>query len=252
LKSADIDPAETSDGDMPARVPGRRNLVGMVSGKLRQSILAGDLRPGDKLPSEAGLTRQFDVSRTVIREAIASLRADGLVEARHGVGIFVIRNQPANSQNFQSFENARISAIIEALELRIAVEIEAAALAAVRRSPAQEETIRECHEDIVAKIAAGEPTIDADFAFHLAIADATNNPRFREFLEVMGRNAIPRVALQNGDAESTPADYLEQIQAEHKSIVDAISAHDAEAAREGIRKHLQGSLQRYRKLIRRN
>jgi GntR family transcriptional repressor for pyruvate dehydrogenase complex len=252
LKSADIDPAETSGGDMQARTPGRKNLVGMVSGKLRQSILGGDLRPGDKLPSEAGLTRQFNVSRTVIREAIASLRADGLVEARHGVGIFVINKQPTFSQNFQSFENAKISAIIEALELRIAVEIEAAALAAVRRSPAQEEIIRERHEDIVAKIAAREPTIDADFAFHLAIADATNNPRFREFLEVMGRNAIPRVALQYSDAENTPSDYLDQIQAEHKKIVDAISARDAEAARKGIRTHLQGSLQRYRKLIRRD
>lgn len=252
MKSADVDASEPSGVHMRAKAPGRRNLVEMVSGKLRQSILDGDLRPGDKLPSEAGLTRQFDVSRTVIREAVASLRADGLVEARHGVGIFVISNRPAISQSFQTFENARISSIIEALELRTAVEIEAAALAAVRRSPAQEEIIRERYDDISAKIASGEPTVDADFAFHLSIADATNNPRFREFLEVMGRNAIPRVALQNGGAERTPPDYLEQIQAEHRTIVDAISARDAEAAREGIRTHLQGSLQRYRKLIRRS
>jgi DNA-binding FadR family transcriptional regulator len=223
----------------------------VVSGGLRRQILSGELRPGDKLPSEAGLTQQFNVSRTVIREAVASLRADGLVEARHGVGVFVLSNHPSSPHGFQSFETARISSMIEALELRTAVEIEAAALAAVRRSPAQEEAIHERYDDIAAQIAAGQPTMEADFAFHLAIADATNNPRFREFLEVMGRNAIPRASLQSGDAEHTPGDYLKQIQAEHRHIADAISARDPEAAREGIRTHLQGSLVRYRKLIRR-
>jgi DNA-binding FadR family transcriptional regulator len=244
-----------ADQDAPARdeakTPGRKNLVGMVSDGLRRQILSGELRPGDKLPSEAGLTQQFNVSRTVIREAVASLRADGLVEARHGVGVFVLSNHPSPPHGFQSFETARISSMIEALELRTAVEIEAAALAAVRRSPAQEEAIHERYDDLAAQIAAGQPTMEADFAFHLAIADATNNPRFREFLEVMGRNAIPRASLQSGDAEHTPGDYLKQIQAEHRHIADAISARDPEAAREGIRTHLQGSLVRYRKLIRR-
>ncbi len=223
----------------------------MVSESLRGLILGGEIHPGDKLPSEAGLTERYNVSRTVIREAVASLRADGLVEARHGVGIFVLTNQPSPAHGFQTFETARISSMIEALELRTAVEIEAAALAAVRHSPAQEEAIRERYDDIEAQIGAGQPTMAADLAFHLAIADATNNPRFREFLEVMGRNAIPRASLQEGNAEETPGDYLKQIQAEHRLIADAISARDPEAAREGLRTHLQGSLQRYRKLIRR-
>ncbi|MBN9068848.1 MAG: FadR family transcriptional regulator [Rhizobiales bacterium] len=250
LSGADVDQDAPNHGGARAKAPARRNLVGVVGDGLRRQILSGELRPGDKLPSEAGLTRQFKVSRTVIREAVASLRADGLVEARHGVGIFVLNNQPPASHSFQSFETARISSIIEALELRTAVEIEAAALAAMRRSPAQEEAIHERYDDLAAQIAAERPTMEADFAFHLAIADATNNPRFREFLEVMGRNVIPRASLQSGDAEHTPADYLRQIQAEHKHIADAISARDAEAAREGIRTHLQGSLVRYRKLIR--
>lgn len=252
LTNADADRELPSRVEVRGKTPARKNLVGMVSENLRQLILGGELRIGDKLPSEAGLTRQFDVSRTVIREAIASLRADGLVEARHGVGVFVIDNRPAISHSFQSFETARISSIIEALELRAAVEIEAAGLAAIRRSPAQEEAIRERYDDIAAQIAAGQPTVAADFAFHLAIADATNNPRFREFLEVMGRNAIPRALLRSSSGERTPADYLKQIQAEHKQIVDAISARDAGAAREAVRTHLQGSLQRYRNLIRRS
>lgn len=240
-----------ADTTAEARPQGRRNLVGAVSEALRQEILRGELRPGDKLPSEAGLTERFNVSRTVIREAIATLRADGLVEPRHGVGVFVLNHQPAPALPFQPFDTARISSIIEMLELRAAVEIEAAGLAALRRSPAQEEAILERYDDLGALIAEGKPTTAADFAFHLAIADATNNPRFREFLEMMGRNVIPRASLQEGVSERTPGAYLKQIQAEHKRIADAISARDEEAARDAVRTHLKGSLQRYRDMIRR-
>lgn len=234
------------------KVPGRRNLVGTVSAALRESIVGGELRPGDKLPSEAGLTKRFDVSRTVIREAIAALRADGLVEPRHGVGVFVRGSDPAPAISFHAPDNARISSIIEMLELRAAVEIEAAGLAAARRSPAQEEVIYERYDDLNALIAKGERTTEADFAFHLAIADATNNPRFREVLEMMGRRVIPRAALHDGSAERTPSEYLEQIQAEHKKIADAIADRDEVAAREAVRTHLKGSQTRYRNLIRRD
>lgn len=230
---------------------GRRNLVETVGGRLRQSILDGEFQPGDKLPSEAGLTRQYQVSRTVVREAIAALRADGLVEARHGVGVFVCANQPPVALPFQGLETARISSIIEMLELRAGVEIEAAALAAVRRSPAQEEAIWERYDDLGALISGGQPTAAADFEFHLAIADAANNPRFREFLEMIGRHMIPRASLQASGAERAPGDYLRQIQAEHRRIAEAISARDEDAARQAVRTHLKGSQQRYRDLIRR-
>lgn len=229
----------------------RKNLVGTVSAQLREAIVSGELKPGDKLPSEAGLTKRFGVSRTVIREAIASLRADGLVEARHGVGVFVLNSQVGGGLSLQPFEKERISSVIEVLELRAAVEIEAAGLAAARRSPAQEEVIFERYDDLSKLIAEGKPTTAADFAFHLAIADATNNPRFREFLEVMGRDVIPRASLQDGMGERAAAAYLEHIQDEHKRIAEAISAHDEDTAREAMRLHLKGSLQRYRSLIRR-
>lgn len=246
-----LEQTETRQDEKGQRARGRTNLVAKVSAELRRAILAGEIRTGDRLPSEAGLTRQYEVSRTVIREAIASLRADGLVEARQGAGVFVLSNQPSASQPFRSFDPARISSIIEVLELRTAVEVEAASLAAARRSPAQDEAIHERLSEIGEHIARGEPTIEADFAFHLAIADATNNPRFREFLEVMGRNVIPRTSLQDSDVESTPGDYLARIQAEHRRIADAISAQDETAAHEAMRVHLKGSQQRYRTMLRR-
>ena len=249
------DPAGSNmrGGDIRAGVTqGGGTLVSVVSAELRRLIVEGKIQPGGKLPSEAALTKKYNVSRTVIREAVASLRADGLVEARQGAGVFILDTRPTASYPLQAFDDERISSMIEMLELRTAVEIEAAGLAAVRRSPAQEEAIFERHDDLGRLIAAGEATAEADFAFHLAIADATNNPRFREFLDMMGQRVIPRAQLQNGERERSSSGYLGQIQTEHKTIAEAISGRDEQAAREAVRTHLKGSQQRYRQLLRRS
>ena len=245
--------ADNITGEAPSRKG--RNLVQMVGGRLRDAIAGGELKPGDKLPTESGLTQQHNVSRTVIREAIASLRADNLVEVRHGVGVFVLAPQGGLQGGLQgSFRTAdasRVSSIIEMLEVRAAIEIEAAGLAAVRSSPAQQELIFECLETIKRQIAAGAATVESDRAFHLAIADATNNPRFRELLEAIGRQMIPRSLLQDGEVDVSPAQYLAQIQDEHQKIARAIADGDDSAARDAMRMHLKGSQQRYRSLIRR-
>ncbi|NTE85143.1 FadR family transcriptional regulator [Agrobacterium rubi] len=244
---------ETVDGGAKEKSSSGRSggsLVSQTADALRQTILSGQYKPGDKLPSEAGLTELYKVSRTVVREAVAALRADKLVEARHGAGIFVLALPTQQPQPFQDVDHDRISSIIELLELRAAVETEAAELAAVRRSPAQEEAIIRCLSSVQACIDAGSPTAEADFKLHLAIADATNNPRFREFLEVMGQNVIPRAALRASQSEKAAAPYLQQLQNEHDTIVHAISDGDAVAAREAMRQHLKGSQQRYRAMLR--
>jgi len=218
---------------------------------MREAITNGELKPGDKLPTESGLTQQHQVSRTVVREAIAALRADNLLEVRHGVGVFVLPPQDGMQGSFRSVDVNRVSSIIEMLEVRAAIEIEAAGLAAMRSSPAQQELIFECLETIKRQIGVGEPAVESDRAFHIAIADSTNNPRFRELLEAIGRQMIPRSLLQEGDVEVSPAEYLVQIQNEHADIAHTIAEGDDSAAREAMRAHLKGSQQRYRSLIRR-
>lgn len=237
----------------PRPVPRRRssrNLVSTVREGLRGQILSGAVPVGEKLPSEAKLTGQFGVSRTVVREAIASLRADGLVEARQGAGVFVLKPPAPSPQPFDNLDVEKISHMIEMLELRSAVEIEAAALAASRCSAAQEEEIMQRLLAAEQASAEGRPAVEADLQLHLAIADAANNRRFRDFLEMLGRNMIPRTALQKSDGEPAPAAYMAQISAEHRAIFDAIAARDEEAARTAMRTHLKGSLQRYRALLR--
>lgn len=225
------------------------NLVARVSEALRAEITEGRLKPGDRLPSEARLTEAHGVSRTVVREAIAALRADRLVEARQGAGVFVLEAPMPEKAPFQNIDYVRLSSMIEMLELRTAVEMEAAGLAATRRSAQQEERIIDAYRAVSAAIAAGEPTTAADYDLHLAIAEATNNPRFPEFLAMVGGNVIPRQALQNaGDAAPQP--YLVQIQEEHDRIVTAILAGDEEGARQAMRVHLRGAQARYRVLLR--
>lgn len=242
---------EGGDAIPPQRGGGRRGaLVPAVTADLRRMIELGEAPVGGKLPSTAALTERFGVSRTVVREAIASLQADGLVQSRQGAGVFVLATQAASAIPFAAVDPSRVSSAIELLELRTALEVEAAALASRRRSPVQEEAIFQACRDIERQIEAGRISTAADLAFHLAIADATNNPRFREFLELMGEAAIPRQSLRRDETEPVPREYLRQIQDEHRQIAEAISAGDEREAQEAMRTHLKGGLARYRRLLR--
>lgn len=221
-----------------------------VIATLRERIAAGAYAPGDRLPTEVALIREFGVSRTVIREAIAVLAADGLVQPRQGAGVFVLERPREGLAGLISDLSSRLSAVLNVLEVRMAVEIEAAGLAAQRRSAAQEGEIREAFERFNQDLEAGAPTGDADFAFHRAIARATNNPFYVEILDVLGRRTIPRdlVSMAAPDyVRSRP--YLDTLQSEHAAILDAIARPDPGAAREAMRRHLSESQRRYQLLF---
>jgi DNA-binding FadR family transcriptional regulator len=230
----------------------RQGLTHRVIAELREKIAGGELKPGDKLPTEQALIRHFGVSRTVIREAIAGLRADGLVLPRQGVGVFVLEPEAANAElPLLTLPTRKISDIIESLELRTAVEVEAAGLAAARCSPAQEAEIHSRLKDFEVRVKAGEPTAAEDFAFHVAIAEAANNQQFKEFLAFLGRRTIPRSQLRQAvGASIDPPASDDKLYGEHCAIFEAILARDPEAARAAMRRHLAGSMERYRALIR--
>ena len=224
-------------------------LVSRVSDMLRNDILGGTYKPGNKLPSEAQLTQAHGVSRTVIREAIAALRSDGLVEARQGAGVFVLDPISfAFQRNRPQVDRERLYSSLEILEARTPLEIEAAGLAALRRSPAQEEEIFRKHTEAISSIDDGETWSKADIALHLAIARATNNPLFSTFLEMQGSAIIPQTGWEVEDGNEVA--YRSLLIKEHERIVMAISNGDEQGAREAMRDHLKGSQERHRKLLR--
>lgn len=194
----------------------------------------------------------FRVSRTVVREAVSALRAEGLVVTRQGSGAFVAEDASRVPFRIESPAMASISEVLNVMELRLATEVEAAALAAKRATSAQVTAIGRALAAIDAAIARGEAAVDQDFLFHRAIADATQNTYFAQFLEFLGRHVIPRQRVRS--AIATPAEqnrYLLRIQKEHTRIAEAIHARDANEARRAMRTHLTKSLTRYRRLAER-
>lgn len=216
---------------------------------LGERIRSGRLATGDKLPTEAAIMAEFEVSRTVVREAISKLQAAGLVETRHGIGTFVVGLGEGGAFRIAPEQMATLKDVVAVLELRIGVESEAAALAAERRSPVQLKAMRDALAAFEAAAEAGRDAVAADFQFHLEIARATGNPHYEQLMSTLGAPSIPRARLPSLAEADTAGqlDYLKRVNAEHDSILAAISARDAEAARAAMRTHLSNSRERRRR-----
>lgn len=230
--------------------PRRVNLAEGIVREIRGKLTSGELCPGDRLPTEKALSQRYGVSRAVVREAIAALRSEGLVVARQGSGAFVAEKPPTDlRQNLFLFEPEKLSSIIEVLELRAAVESEAAALAAERASPAELAKINECHQTCGEAVARGDQAEEQDYALHLAIVESTHNRQFVEFFRFLGGRTIPRAQALMKPSESNAAEsFLQRIHQEHAVVVDAIVKRDAVAARTAMTAHLKGSQERYSRL----
>ncbi|SHL22993.1 FadR/GntR family transcriptional regulator [Roseibium suaedae] len=227
----------------------RPRLAQAVIDELKRQIECGSLSAGAQLPTEPKLEEQFAVSRTVVREAIAELRAAGLVTPIQGKGMFVVDAPVFSAAGLTPVEVSSIPQTLEMIEFRIAIETEAAAVAAYRRSATQEDAIRAANARMAEAISAGEPAVEADFAFHMAVAEATSNRFFPEALSRFGPGSIPRGQFPNLPS-AQDVQYLRNVLSEHEQILDAIADQNPEAARAAMRAHLMASQKRYRLLAR--
>ncbi|MBT9293234.1 FadR/GntR family transcriptional regulator [Prosthecodimorpha staleyi] len=221
--------------------PRSKKLVALLSESLEREIREGRLKPGDRLPTEAALSAAAGVSRTVVREAVAALKAAGLVETRQGAGAFVLQAR-TRFADLGPIERATVDEIVWILELRLAVEVEAAALASNRRTDADLQAIDHSIAELGRARTEATDNVAPDLAFHRAIAAATQNPYFGRFLDQLGDLAVPRRRLP---ASNLAPDYLDMVEREHQAIRDAIAAGDPDAAAAHMRRHLAGSRARY-------
>lgn len=230
----------------PLQTP--RGLAQELVQRLTADITSGKLKPGAKLPTEQEMIAATGVSRTVVREAVAALRAEGFVVTRQGVGT-IVADGAARPFRLDIDERRSIEEILNVAELRTGVEIEAAGLAAERATPENLRRIDDAYKEIERAMSREEDAIDQDFAFHCSIAEATGNPQFRRFLDFLGRFIIPRQTIRTEVVahESRPA-YLARIQKEHADIRDAIRARKVSDARAAMRKHLLNSRKRYKQI----
>jgi GntR family transcriptional repressor for pyruvate dehydrogenase complex len=231
--------------DAPSR-PRTRALALVES--LGDRIRDGRLSPGDKLPTEAAIMGTFGVSRTVVREAISKLQAAGLVATRHGVGTFVVGFGDSAPFRIPAEQFGTLRDVIAVLELRIGIETEAAALAAQRRTAGNLAEMQQALTAFAAALAEGRDALAPDFRFHVEIARATQNRHFAELMNALGAQIIPRARLQPaGPMTEERRLYLQRVNGEHESILDAIAAQDADAARAAMRTHLANSRERRRR-----
>jgi DNA-binding FadR family transcriptional regulator len=227
-----------------------RSLAHELVERFSDRIRAGQLLPGDKLPTEAAIMAAFDVSRTVVREALSRLQAAGLVETRHGIGTFVLGPGDGPAFKISPEQFGTLQDVIAVLELRIGLETEAAGLAAQRRTDADLAALRAALDAVIAAVEAGADSVAADFQFHLEIARATHNHHFADLMATLGAQIIPRARLEPAaDMTAERLAYMRRVNVEHESILDAIERQDAEAARAAMRTHLSNSRERRRRAI---
>lgn len=224
-----------------------RGLPGELVARLTADIVSGKLLPGSRLPTEQEMIAATGVSRTVVREAVAALKADRLVVTRQGVGAFVA-DHVRRPFRVDFDEHSSLRDVLNVMELRTGVEVELAGLAAERASPAHVKKIAERYAAVQSAIEKGDNAVDQDFTFHCEIADATGNPQFRRFLEYLGRFIIPRRTVWGRSAPPTKRSQLDLFQQEHGEILTAIRDHAVNVARDAMQRHLINSRARYQKL----
>lgn len=221
-----------------------RSLTADLVQALGDRVRDGRWPAGSKLPTEGEIMAEFGVSRTVVREAISRLQAGHVVETKHGVGTFVVGLGDSSTFRIDPGQIATLQDVIGVLELRMAVETEAAALAAARRDEQNVKALQSALQQFTAAVNEGRNAVGPDYQFHLEIARATHNDRFAQLMATLGGMMIPRARLETGPPTPEQQAYLKRVNAEHESILDAIRRQDIEGARAAMRTHLANSKER--------
>ncbi|MCP5248091.1 MAG: FadR family transcriptional regulator [Candidatus Accumulibacter sp.] len=227
----------------PTRIVRRPRLSEEVSLALEGKIARGEIRPGQRLPAEKALAESFGVSRAVVREAVARLKADGRVETRQGAGAFVALAPKSLNFRFCQGDAPALVELREIFELRAMVESSIAELAARRRRPADVTTMQCFLLAMDDAVATGSDGSEADDDFHLAIAAAAHNSYAHRLLEFLGRHFSESRRL----AWTMPGRHgvlPESAQSEHRRIYQAIAAGDAAGARRHAHEHVRCAARR--------
>ena len=237
---------EAASFDAIQQAPSLRS--GLVDTLIAQ-IESGDLEPGQRLPTEQAIMAATGVSRTVVREALASLRAKGLITTRQGLGAFVADDPKLRSFSIVPSDLESIEEIISVLELRMGIEVEAAGLAAERRTGEDLSRMRIKLDALDASVLAGGAAPEEDFAFHRAILVATRNSYYARLFDTFGSVMIPRQWARFDTMDPPERDrHIARTRHEHAAIFAAIRDGNEAAARRATRKHLTRSAARFEEL----
>jgi DNA-binding FadR family transcriptional regulator len=241
--------AETDEGKSPgspAEAEGGRGprtpLVERVYQLLLTRIGRGEYHPDEKLPGEHELAAAFLVSRPIIRDALKRLRDEGLIYSRQGAGSFVkVRVPDAQALGFAPVET--IADIQRCYEFRLTIEPDHAYHAALRWNDAALSAIAAALDLMHDAADARRHREDVDFAFHCGIAEATNNHYYVSSMQALKEHIAVGMKF-HGASLTRSTSGLANVFKEHEGIFDAIRRRDCEAARDRMRRHIEGSRDR--------
>jgi GntR family transcriptional regulator, transcriptional repressor for pyruvate dehydrogenase complex len=218
-------------------------LSDQVAQQLAAEIKAQRLAAGEKLPAEARLVEQFQVSRTVVREAVSRLKSLGLVDSRQGSGVYVSARAPYAPLNFDAHHTASREAVVQMAEVRRALEAEVAALAAQRRTSADVKRLHQSVRALDKAVKAGGDGVEEDLHFHRAIAAAAHNPFMIGTLDYLAQFIRGAIGVTRAN-EARRTDFAAQVRDEHRAVVQAIEAGDAAKARQAAARHMNNAIRR--------
>lgn len=218
-------------------------LSDQVARQLTAEIASGRLAPGGKLPAEARLVEQFQVSRTVVREAVSRLKSMGLVDSRQGSGVYVKTTLPYAPLNFDARHGESREAVVQMAEVRRALEAEAAGLAAARRDAADLKRLKQAVKALDRAVKAGGDGVEEDLAFHRCIAGASHNPFLIGTLDYLAQFMRGAIGVTRAN-EARRADFAAQVRDEHSAVVLAIEAAEPTKARQAASRHMNNAIRR--------
>jgi len=219
-----------------------RRLYRQIADQIRTLIGMGEVAPGARLPAERDLARQLGVSRPSLREALIALEVEGLLDVRVGSGIYV---SPAG-RRVPATDLAGDSGPFEVIRARWMIEGECAALAARHGTAAQLRAIRRAHADLKREAKRHHNPLDADRAFHVAIAQATGNSALELVVQTLWDQRVGPLYRALETKLEYPAMAAETT-VEHGAVLAAILARDPGAARSAMRRHMDMTKRRYSK-----
>lgn len=227
---------------LKAQINKREKLSDKLYGRLLEKIVAGELKEGDKLPSENDIAQAFQVSRPVIREALLRLQADGLIYTRHGSGSFVNVRPPDGLTQITAPSD--IPGLLRCFETRLPLEGAAASLAAQRATDEDLAAIKAALVTMEEAMDKGKIADKADFDFHMAIANATGNEFHVSVLETLHTATRSGMQVTLKLTKAGSRERQKKVQEEHRVIFEAISLGDVITADLAMRYHIQSARNR--------
>lgn len=218
------------------------HLSTLVASSISREIAQGRLKPGDQLPTEQALATTFGVSRNVVREAIARLRSEGRIWSQQGRGAFVADATNATVLTIDYETLQRADSFRNLFELRGMLEVQIAALAAVRRSDADIAAMEQALDGMRTAPYGSVAWLKNDLGFHRAVADATRNPYMGQFLVFVSERVRESILAAGNQQKSD--DMARTTLGEHERILTAIKAGDAKGASAAMTRHLAGAAAR--------